>query len=114
MFLLAGVSFAYGTWQWLYSRQVQTAADARVAHIMEQVEQAPIAKANKKDLYAAIFEGYPEAPSLFGIDFSGSFASPQADDACTSDGQRSVCRALKDSSADSATVSDVCGACNPQ
>lgn len=114
MFVLAGVSFAYGTWQWLYARQVQTASDARVAHIMEQVDQLAVAKKTKQDLYAAVFSGYPAAPSLFGIDFSGSFASQQAGDSCANDGQRSVCRALKAADAPVATFGQVCGACNPK
>lgn len=114
MFVLAGASFAYGTWQWLYSRQVQTASDARVAHIMEQVDRLAVSDTTKQDLYAAVFQGYPAAPKLFGIDFSGSFASQQAYDACENDGQRSVCRSLKSASADSGTYAEVCGACSPK
>lgn len=115
MFLLAGISFAYGTWQWLYARQVQVASDARVAHILEQVDKFTTAKSvNSNPLYTAIFDGYPSAPSLFGIDFSGSFASKQSDDACVNQGQRSVCRALKSAETDPAMITDVCGLCNPR
>lgn len=114
MFALATVSFGYGTWQYFYTQRVQAAADARIAHIVEQVDGMPVSDRTKQELYADIFTGYPEAPALLDVDLSGIFAATPQDDACTSDGQRSVCRALQGAGADAAVREDVCGACNPR
>jgi hypothetical protein len=111
MFALAGVCFGYGTWQYVYAQRVQAAADARVAHIMEQVDGLAVAKKSKLDLYTAIFKEYPKGPASVGLDLSGIFAAPSDGDGCASDGQRAVCRALV-ASDESVRVS-VCGACKP-
>jgi hypothetical protein len=113
MFTLAAVSFSYGIWQHLAARSAQAAADRRVAHIIEQVDGLAVSTSVKQNLYAAMFSDYPSAPTYFGIDFSGSFASPAAGDGCTNDGQRSVCAALRSGGADAATIRSVCGTCTP-
>ena len=114
MFVLAGTSFAYGVWQHFAARQVQAAADSRLAFVMQTIAHAPISTAQEQSLYAAIFTGLPKAPSLFGIDLSGSFAAPQSGDSCQSEGQRSVCRAMLSAGSDVQTFRAVCGQCNPR
>lgn len=115
MFVTAGASFAFGTWQYLYAQRVQTASAARTAYIIRTIDRSDLATAKKKqDLYVSIFRGLPPSATLFGIDVSGSFASQGTGDNCTSDGQRAVCRALKADAADGVTTANVCGACNPK
>lgn len=113
MFSLAGVSFAYGIWQHVAARQVQAAADQRLAFMATTLEQSSIARSQKNAVFAALFEGLPSAPTLFGIDLSGSFASEESGDACRTDGQRAVCRALKATNTDEATYQTICGLCSP-
>lgn len=118
MFVLAGLSFAFGIWQYVYAQRVQSASDARVAHILSAVDKSlpetlAAKKSIKKQTYAAIFEAYPAAPTMFGIDLSGSFASQQIADQCLNDGQRSICRALKSQHTDATIYANVCGTCNP-
>jgi hypothetical protein len=113
MFVLAGASFVFGGWQYFQARAVATASQQRMAFIVTTIQKNPgIAAAKKKELYASIMQGLPSSPSIFSLDFSGSFAS-QGGDVCTSDGQRAICTALKANS-DVATFAAVCGACNPQ
>jgi len=114
MFVLAAASFGYGTWQYIYAQRVQAAADARVAHIVREVDGMPVSERTKQELYADIFTGYPEAPAFLDIDLSGIFAATPQEDACANDGQRSVCRALNASGTDAAVRADVCGACDPR
>jgi hypothetical protein len=114
MFVLAAVSFAYGAWQQLASRQVAAVADRRLAFIMTTVEKSRFSRQEKQDLYAAIFNRLPEGPTLFGIDLSGSFAAPTGGDHCTNDGQRTVCRALERTSTTSDVLTAVCGLCKPE
>ncbi len=113
MFTFAGISFAFGGWQYLQARAVQSAAQERMAYMITTIEKSTIARTAKQSLYASIMSNLPPAPSVFGLDLSGSFAS-QGDDACTNNGQRSVCSALKSSSADAATLRNVCGSCDPK
>lgn len=114
MFVLAGASFAFGIWQYIYASRVQASSAQRMAFIVKTIQSSNIAQANKKSLYASIFEGLPSAPSLFGIDFSGSFASQNVSDSCLNDGQRAICRALVKDDTDARTMTAVCGNCQPQ
>jgi hypothetical protein len=114
MFALAALSFGYGTWQWLTARAVQASADRRVASILGTVEgMTAWSDRQKQAFYLALFENYPAAPSVLGIELSGIFAADGTDDQCANDGQRAVCRSLRSAGADAATVSSVCGACVP-
>lgn len=114
MFLLAGASFAFGGWQYFYSRTVQSAAQKRMAFIVTTIEKSGESRVMKQELYASIMQGLPPVPAVLGLDFSGSFASVDTGDACTSDGQRAVCLALKEEKTESAVFTAVCGACNPK
>jgi hypothetical protein len=114
MFVLAGLSFTYGTWQFFYAQRVQASADARLAHVVTTIEGSNVSRQQKQQMYATIAAGLPSAPGLFGFDFSGSFASQQPDDHCANDGQRAVCRALKGQGTDAITYQAVCSTCNPQ
>ncbi len=114
MFTLAGASFAYGIWEHFAAQQIQTAADQRLAFIVGSIARAPVAATQKQSLYATIFSGLPEAPSLLGIDLSGSFATQQTSDGCANDGQRAVCRAMRTTGSDQQTITAVCGRCRPQ
>jgi hypothetical protein len=114
MFATAGGSFAFGIWQYVYARNVQASAAERMAYIMTTIERSDVSRADKKELYATIEGGLPAAPTLFGIDVSGSFASQDTNDHCTSDGQRAVCRALYDTGTDTATTVAICGLCQPK
>lgn len=113
MFLLAGVSFAYGIWQYAAARQIQASADERLAFMATTIERSSLVRSQKDALFATIFEGFPAAPTLFGIDLSGSFASEGDGNACRTDGQRSLCRALKAADTDVAAYQAICGVCNP-
>lgn len=113
MFLLAGASFLFGGWQYLQSRSVQAASQSRMAFIVTTIEKSDVSRVKKQELYASIMQGLPPAPGVFGLDFSGSFASVGMGDSCSNDGQRAVCRALKAENTDTAIYSAVCGACNP-
>lgn len=114
MFTLAGVSFIFGGWQYLQSRSVQAASQKRMAFMITTIEKSDVTKQKKQELYATIMQGLPPAPAVLGLDFSGSFASVGTGDSCDSDGQRTVCRALKADNADAVTMMNVCGSCNPQ
>lgn len=114
MFVMAGLSFVYGTWQFFYAQRVQAASDARIAHIVTTIERSGTSRQQKEQMYATIMGGLPPAPTLLGIDVSGSFASQQPDDRCTSEGQRAVCRALLSEGTDAVTVQSVCGLCHPE
>jgi hypothetical protein len=114
MFLLSGASFLFGGWQYVQSRSVQAASQKRMAFIVTTIEKSDVTRAKKQELYASIMQGLPPAPGVFSLDFSGSFASVNTGDSCTSEGQRSVCRALKDENTDASTMTAVCGACNPK
>jgi hypothetical protein len=114
MFTLAAVSFSYGIWQHLSARSMREAADRRIAHILEQVDSLAIPATTKRNLYASMFNNYPAAPAVLGIDFSGSFAAPTDGDGCTNDGQRAVCAALQSGGADELTLLSVCSACSPK
>lgn len=113
MFLTAGLSFAFGIWQYSFAKQVQASASQRLAFVVQTIEQSDAAMYQKQAMYAAIFNGLPAVPSMFGVDLSGSFASPAGGDNCSGDGQRTVCRALIADGTGTATLSAVCGACNP-
>ena len=57
MFVLAGTSFAFGIWQYVYASRVQASSAQRMAFIMETIQSNDnIAQANKKSLYASIFQ----------------------------------------------------------
>lgn len=114
MFTLAAASFIFGGWQYFQAKSVQTASQKRMAYIITTIEESPVSRLQKDQLYATIMGGLPAAPGIFSLDVSGSFASPAGGDSCTSDGQRSVCRALKAERVETATYSAVCGTCNPQ
>ncbi len=114
MFILAGASFLFGGWQYLQSRAVQAASQKRMAFMITTIEKSDVTRVKKQELYAAIMQGLPLTPAMFGIDISGSFASVDTGDSCTSDGQRTICRALKTGQADATTMINVCGSCNPQ
>lgn len=114
MFTLSAASFLFGGWQYLQARSVAAAAQKRMAFMMTTIEQSPVNRNQKQELYASIMNGLPAAPGIFSLDVSGSFASPVGGDACTSDGQRSVCRALIAEHASTAVSTAVCGACHPQ
>ena len=113
MFSMAGLSFAFGIWQYVYARQVQANSAERVAAIVGVIQESDLSTAKKQDIYARVFHRMPPAPNMIGLDFSGSFASQQMPDACLNDGQRSVCRALYSSDAATATITAVCGECRP-
>lgn len=113
MFILAGASFAFGGWQYVQARMVEAAAQKQVAFIATTIQDSSIAQAKKKELFASIMSGLPPSANVFRLDFSGSFASPGGD-SCASDGQRAVCKALNSVQTDSATMTLICGACNPQ
>lgn len=114
MFVLAGISFAYGTYEYVVAQRAQSSSDARLAFIMSAIESSRSSRQEKTDLYAAIFQGLPKAPSVFGFDLSGSFAAPAGGDQCTSDGQRAVCGALIKTHEDPAMISRICGLCLPK
>lgn len=113
MFVLAGASFAFGGWQYLQARNVQSASQQRMAFMMTAIQKSGIATAQKKELYASIMRGLPPAPGIFSLDLSNSFASTTVGDSCTSDGQRAICASLK-LYGDAATRTAVCGACDPK
>lgn len=113
MFALAGASFAYGTWQYIYAQQMQSSAAHRMAYIMTTIEKSSVARTQKQAIYATIMRDLPAGPTFLGLDLSGSFASQGPVDACTSEGQRVICRALEDSGEDQKTFSAICGTCNP-
>ncbi len=113
MFLLAGASFLFSGWQYLQSRSVQAASQNRMAFMITTIEKSDITRTKKQELYASIMQGLPSAPGILGLDFSGSFASEDKGDSCSSEGQRVICRALQQKG-DSATMMAVCGKCIPQ
>lgn len=113
MFILAAASFTFGGWQYFQARSVEVAAQKQISFIVTTIRDSSIAQAKKKEMFASIMRNLPPAASVFRLDFSGSFAS-QVGDSCTSVGQRTVCKALKDAQTDSATMTLMCGACNPQ
>lgn len=113
LFIVAGASFTYGIWQYLATQRLQAAADQRVAHIVNAVESSGISRGQKDVVYRSVFQNWPAMPNGFGIEVSGLFASQQTDDACTSEGQRSVCRALINGGTSAAVKASVCGACDP-
>ena len=113
MFALAAASFLFGGWQYLSARSTQAGAQARMAYMITSIEKSSITNAKKQEIYASIMQGLPPVPGVFGIDFSGSFASTDAGDSCTSDGRRAVCRALEAERIDTTIVTAVCGACSP-
>ena len=113
MFVTAGISFVFGIWQYAFARQVQAAASQRLAFVVQTIEQSGAPAGQKQAMYAEIFSGLPAAPSMFGIDWSGSFASQNTSDQCSGDGQRAVCRALIVEQTDLATILAVCGVCHP-
>lgn len=114
MFSLAAASFIFGGWQYFQARTVQASAQKRMAYIITTIEDSPVSRTQKQELYATIMEGLPAAPGVFSLDVSGSFASPADGDLCTSDGQRAVCRALKSERSSAEVYGAVCGVCNPQ
>ena len=114
MFVIAGASFAYGIWQHVVTQRVQASADARLAFVMSAVEGSRVSRQEKQDLYSVVFNGLPSAPSVWGIDLSGSFAAPAGSDRCISDGQRAVCSALRTTAADASTLTRICGVCEPK
>ena len=95
MFTLAGASFLFGGWQYFQARAVAASAQQRMAFIITTIEKSNVDRTTKQDLYASIMGNLPAAPGTFSLGFSGSFASQTAGDTCTSEGQRSVCRALR-------------------
>ena len=114
MFVIAAISFTYGIYQYVVARRVQTSSDARLAFVMASIEGSRSSRQEKQDLYDTIFLGLPKAPSVLGIDLSGSFAAPPGGDKCVNDGQRAICSALKKTSTDAATISRICGVCEPK
>ena len=113
MFVLAGVSFAFGGWQYLQARAVEAATQQQTAFMITTIQRSSLAQTKKKELVATIMQGLPPPANVFRLDFSGSFAS-QGLDTCTSEGQRTICRALKSVNTDAATMTMVCGSCNPR
>ncbi|MCC6405418.1 MAG: hypothetical protein IT405_03465 [Candidatus Yanofskybacteria bacterium] len=113
MFLFAGASFAFGGWQYLQARAARQASQQRTAFMMTTIEESGVSRTQKQQLYASIMSGFPAAPSVLGVDFSGSFASPIGGDACTTEGQRTICRALIAQGASSDVQAAVCGVCRP-
>jgi hypothetical protein len=114
MFLAAGVSFAFGTWQYIYAQRVQASSAQRMAYVMTTIEDSDVSPTKKQELYASIAAGLPSAPSVFGIDVSGSFASQTEDDQCANEGIRSICRSLKAYSTNTSAISSICGICDPK
>lgn len=114
MFILAGVSFSYGAYQHFSARSARAVDEQRLAFIMETIEQSNFSDARKQELYSSITVGLPAASPVLGLDFSGSFAAPTTGDQCINDGQRTLCRALRNQSASPGTLSAVCGLCDPQ
>src|SRR4030042_1527112 len=113
MFILAGASFAYGTWQWMTARAVQASADQRIAHVLDSVEgNTSWSDRQKQAFYIALFKDYPAGPPLFGMDLSGSFAAEPADQ-CVKDGQRTGWRSVAEAGAGSKPLMSVGGAGNP-
>ena len=113
MFILAGVSFAYGTWQYFVAQNLRETDASRLAFILETIEDSSLARSSKQNLYTSIAAQLPSAPPVFGIDVSGSFASEGAPDGCDNDGQRALCHALEYQEANETTIDAVCGTCNP-
>lgn len=114
MFLFAGASFAFGGWQYLQARATRQASQQRMAFMLTAIENSAVGRMQKQQLYASIMAGLPAAPSVLGIDFSGSFASPTGGDTCINDGQRAVCRALRAEHAGADVLDAVCGSCDPR
>jgi len=114
MFILAAASFAVGGWQCYQARQVAAGAQRQMAYIVTTIEKSPVSRVQKQQLYASIMGGLPASPGILSLDFSGSFAAPAGGDACTSEGQRTVCSALKSQNTEAAVYLAVCGSCNPQ
>ena len=114
MFTLAACSFAWGGYQYWYAGQVQAASDARVAHIMDAVADTPMTLRTQENLYASIYEDYPAGPAGIGVDVSGSLAGQKIPDGCASDGQRSVCRSMRDGGSSFESYRAACGVCLPQ
>lgn len=114
MFILAAVSFGYGTWQYFALQSARATDASRLAFILETIESSELARARKQQLYASIAADLPKAFPVLGIDVSGSYASEGVDDGCSSDGQRTLCRALEGEEASQATLQAVCGSCHPE
>jgi hypothetical protein len=114
MFILAAVSFSYGAYQHFSARAFRATDSERLAFILETIEASNVSVPQKQQLYSAIATDLPAARPVLGLDFSGSFAAPDTTDQCSSDGQRTLCRALYDQNADVNTMQAVCGACNPK
>lgn len=113
MFVLAGISFSYGAYQHFSARSVRDVDEQRLAFILETIEQSNFSDVRKQELYVSIAAELPTSVPVLGIDFSGSFAAPTGGDSCENDGQRTLCRALRTQRSDPATISAVCGACDP-
>lgn len=113
MFALAGASFLFGGWQYLQAKSIAAASQKRMAFIVSSIERSPVARLQKQNLYAAIMSGLPASPGILSLDVSGSFASQQGGDTCSSEGQRTVCRALKQEHTSSSEYGAICGVCNP-
>jgi len=114
MFSMAGVSFAFGVWQYVYAQRVASNSAQRTAFIVQTIERSGVSANKKQEMYASIFRGLPKAPTLLGIDVSGSFASQGDQDQCDNEGQRSVCRALIEAGTTAAALTAICGQCNPK
>ena len=112
MFVLAAVSFVYGTWQYFALQSAEATDASRLAYIMETIEDSELSRARKQELYVSIAAELPANAPILGIDFSGSYASEE--DRCDSDGQRILCRALTGEDASSEVIGAVCGECNPK
>lgn len=114
MFLLAAVSFSYGAYQHFSARAARATGSERLAFILETIEESNASTTQKQQLYTSIAGELPMAVPVLGIDLSGSFAAPATGDQCASEGQRTLCRALKDEGAQAGTITSVCGVCNPK
>lgn len=114
MFVLAAISFSYGAYQHFAVRTERAVGSERLAFILEAIEESNASLAQKQQLYATIANDLPQSVPVLGIDFSGSFAAPDAGDQCVNEGQRTLCRALENEQASARTITAVCGACNPE
>lgn len=114
MFVLAAVSFVYGTWQYFALQSARATDASRLAYILETIEDSELTRARKQELYVSIAAELPSAVPVLGIDVSGSYASEGIGDGCDSEGQRTLCQALASEGASEATTQAVCGACQPE
>ena len=98
-FVVAGLSFVFGSYQYLQARGFEAYARKQLAFVTSTIQDTQLTSSQKKNLMATIFEGLPLAPTKLALIFSGSRASQETGTlpaGCENQGQWQVCQALRD------------------